>query len=510
MSIQFKRSTVSGVQPSSTNMYQGELAINLPDKRLFTMDNNNEIINIGFSKDEADSTYLPFTGGTITGPLEISNSTPFIDFHYNYSTADYTHRIIASDANTLKLVANTTEISGALKVDGSVSTTNIVASGSITASGTLTINNTVRANTFRAAGGVPANDGATCGYSFDNNGDSGVFYENASTTSYGGYLNLRNDSTLCLSLNSTQAVVYPLLNAQSGIYTGTSTNTNTTVINNGGIEIYGNSPYIDFHHSNIANDYTQRIIASSSGLTLESSSVHASGVLSVNGSLSSNGVVSSGLISTTSNIYAAGFLKLYGDNTVGYRNGVFISGASGGCLTFYDSKDPDNGIYNYTLLQDSGSFTFNFSNSNTQFDLGTAKHTFDYNGNYTAAGGIHSTGNLTVGSATIQSDGNIYMPWAGNWLSNLLGSAKTNIAIITGLVNNGSYVPLPYGYSQSQCYWFVSLHDTGGSWTDNKYTFDQTIYVDGNRYVTVTVSTNGRDGSHAYTGTANYICIGIK
>ena len=425
MSIQFKRSTVSGVQPSSTNMYQGELAINLPDKKLFTMDNNNEIINIGFSKDEADSTYLPFTGGTITGPLEISNSTPFIDFHYNYSTADYTHRIIASDANTLKLIANTTEVSGALKVDGSVSTTNIVASGSITASGTLTINNTVRANTFRAAGGVPANDGATCGYSFDNNGDSGLFYENASTTSYGGYLNLRNDGTLCLSLNSTQAVVYPLLNAQGGLYTGTDAAQNTMSTNNGIIELYAETPAIDFHFGNSSTDYTSRIIANESGLLTITSNLKVLNQIIANGHIwgSGSAMISYDVVAGR-DISATGKLTLSGDNRVGERNGVFITGASGGSLTFYDKKDPDSGIYNYTLLQDNGNFSFCYSNRNVEFDLGTAKHTFDCNGNYTAAGGIHSTGNLTVGSATMQGDGNIYMPWAGNWLSNLLNNAS--------------------------------------------------------------------------------------
>ena len=56
---------------------------------------------------------LPLSGGTITGALkygassfnngwiELSGTTPFIDFHYNNSTADYTSRIIAQNGYLL-------------------------------------------------------------------------------------------------------------------------------------------------------------------------------------------------------------------------------------------------------------------------------------------------------------------------------------------------------------------------------------------------------------------------
>lgn len=52
--------------------------------------------------------YLASTGGTITGNLtapaiELSNSAPYIDFHFNKSSADYTSRIIESSSGVIKV-----------------------------------------------------------------------------------------------------------------------------------------------------------------------------------------------------------------------------------------------------------------------------------------------------------------------------------------------------------------------------------------------------------------------
>lgn len=49
------------------------------------------------------------------GRLELSGPTPYIDFHYNNSTADYTHRIIAATANRMDITTN-------LQVNGTLST----------------------------------------------------------------------------------------------------------------------------------------------------------------------------------------------------------------------------------------------------------------------------------------------------------------------------------------------------------------------------------------------------
>lgn len=68
-------------------------------------------------------TYLPLSGGTVTGAvafnggfriniaplelmgegIEIYHATPFIDFHYNKSSEDYTSRIIESSSGVLKI-----------------------------------------------------------------------------------------------------------------------------------------------------------------------------------------------------------------------------------------------------------------------------------------------------------------------------------------------------------------------------------------------------------------------
>lgn len=48
--IQFKRSKVAGVNPTAAQLAEGELAINLKDRTLFTKDDLGNIINLGFAK----------------------------------------------------------------------------------------------------------------------------------------------------------------------------------------------------------------------------------------------------------------------------------------------------------------------------------------------------------------------------------------------------------------------------------------------------------------------------
>ena len=61
--IQFKRSTAAGTKPAVAQLAEGELAINLADRTIFTKDHNNQIIDLGFAK-----------GGTINGDvIQIGN-----------------------------------------------------------------------------------------------------------------------------------------------------------------------------------------------------------------------------------------------------------------------------------------------------------------------------------------------------------------------------------------------------------------------------------------------------
>lgn len=48
--IQFKRSKVAGVNPTAAQLAEGELAINLKDRTLFTKDDLGNIISLGFAK----------------------------------------------------------------------------------------------------------------------------------------------------------------------------------------------------------------------------------------------------------------------------------------------------------------------------------------------------------------------------------------------------------------------------------------------------------------------------
>ena len=70
---------------------------------------------------------------------------------------------------------------------------------------------------------------------------------------------------------------------------------------------------------------------------------------------------------TFAGLTSSGNIELTGttSNYVRMRNG------SGGYLQFFDSKDPDGGIYNYTLSMDAGYFGFNFGTNNTAYEVGS-------------------------------------------------------------------------------------------------------------------------------------------
>lgn len=72
MSIQFKRSSSPGAVPDTAHLAQGELGLNITDKKIYTKDTNNDIVNIGFSLEEADDKFLRKSGGVISGRLQLS------------------------------------------------------------------------------------------------------------------------------------------------------------------------------------------------------------------------------------------------------------------------------------------------------------------------------------------------------------------------------------------------------------------------------------------------------
>lgn len=146
--LQLFRSTVAGRKPTTAQIKEGQLAVNLTDKRLYTK-LGTTILSVGHGADatiEGSNTWtgkvksatlesgattlggttaiwldvkqdLKVTGkATISNGLELSAATPYIDFHHGNSTADYTHRIIASTATDLEISAKNVNILGAARV----------------------------------------------------------------------------------------------------------------------------------------------------------------------------------------------------------------------------------------------------------------------------------------------------------------------------------------------------------------------------------------------------------
>ncbi|MGN2428638.1 tail fiber domain-containing protein [Klebsiella electrica] len=62
---------------------------------IFGVESNGDVGVVGHLNCNGNANFP--TGGVNTRNIELSYTTPFIDFHYGNSTADYTHRIIADD-----------------------------------------------------------------------------------------------------------------------------------------------------------------------------------------------------------------------------------------------------------------------------------------------------------------------------------------------------------------------------------------------------------------------------
>lgn len=114
---------------------------------------------------------------------------------------------------------------------------------------------------------------------------------------------------------------------------------------------------------------------------------------------------------------------------------------------------------------------------------------------------------------------------AGSSNSTISGASSThshaldvtgNVAILTGTISNGGTIPLPAGFTQAQCKWFVSMGDsnTGDTGWDINESEVRDHYrtrctVDSNRIVTV-YTTVWDVTSLNIAASANYIIIGVK
>lgn len=134
--IQFKRSKVAGVKPTATQLAEGELAINLKDKLIFTKDDVGNIIDIGFAKGGTVDGNVTINGTlNLNGP-EIVASGGYIEFNYRTTGSGAwsgQHNAKAPIFADLSSAASTSEYNPLIKQrykDGTFSVGTLVSEGS--------------------------------------------------------------------------------------------------------------------------------------------------------------------------------------------------------------------------------------------------------------------------------------------------------------------------------------------------------------------------------------------
>lgn len=106
----------------------------------------------------------------------------------------------------------------------------------------------------------------------------------------------------------------------------------------------------------------------------------------------------------------------------------------------------------------------------------------------------------------------------GNFVLDQQLHTKSTVAVLTGKIAHGGTIPLPAGFTQAQCKWFVSMHNSNPAnqtWDlregglGNHHTSN--IWADGNRVVTCRVYRDVQAGAGGWQNAeANYIIIGVK
>lgn len=142
-------------------------------------------------------------------------------------------------------------------------------------------------------------------------------------------------------------------------------------------------------------------------------------------------------------------------------------------------------------------------------------------GQITAGNGLESDAN-DIGTGQTLSVGTPSSVGAGSSNStsptshsHALNISTDNVSILTGTIAHGGTIPLPSGYSESQCKWMISFNDMNPSsiaWdipeTDAYVHLKTSCFTTG-RVVTAQTTVRGTNPV-VLDSTANYIIIGVK
>ena len=131
MPIQLKRSLTSGSLPTTASLVQGELALNVPDGRIF-------LRKSGSGSDTIQSAIT--TGAQNSGSVALTGSLSI--FSATGSVLDVSGDVVSIDGDIIEIAADTMEFTGSFVNSGSLRVIgNSVMSGSLTVSGSVNVFN---------------------------------------------------------------------------------------------------------------------------------------------------------------------------------------------------------------------------------------------------------------------------------------------------------------------------------------------------------------------------------
>ena len=183
----------------------------------------------------------------------------------------------------------------------------------------------------------------------------------------------------------------------------------------------------------------------------------------------------------------------------------------------------NNGQYIKWLIEEKiNEFLKKSENLNDLANKATARTNLDVFSKSEVNSKTISAGNGLTGGGDLSSNRTISMgtpstvgPTTSNTASGTTHThaldATGNVAVLTGTISNGGTIPLPSGYTESQCKWMVSINSqvtalsTDGS-DDRTYL---RCFTTG-RVVSCYMSTKNTPGEVKESGVANYIIIGVK